>query len=684
MEDTKELVQKCHQTDKHKYMIAFDGENHSQAEKDHSTSPSRLDARLIHDSFSLNNYLRNSLYRLKREEAMKELENNMNHNTLTDDDESNSSTTVTRTPSSQVNQNLTYLRSESLLASNPLTDDDDYHDQLEHQDSLPSRRTRASQDYNSCRSPFIPIFDLQATSFTSPSATPDISRKKILSSASGSIQSSYSSMVTSSDPSSPLVTPSQETRYPTGSRVANPSMPLPPACLVALERLKQGTSPIREEDELSYKSSKAEDIHNKNNGRQERKGSEQVILRGKRSLLKNKSSSIDNPNPYSNRIGNPYPRNLNHYYYPHNAFPEASNTYQQQLNQNDFYWPHTQPKVNPYNPFDPTSLGYVSRGQFGVRSAPQTPVTATNARVRPNSFYGQKQAFNVPPTFESRRQEDIPSQNRKKVYVCYPNYSLPDVSFLTDSSANSSQTKDAQVLFSPTKPVGRSPPVRKERPKSLNDFDRLSRSTIRGVRDWDSLSFLLPDQAKVIMGQRGLLPVPEGEPTSCSPKTAPTFVKMRHRILPRVPVEQKRRSLQEPMSPFMVPSPSLLTKSESMQFQCPVASQAAQCCHNYVPVHCCKPKHSCHCQCLKREEEDPLDILCSLLSMQEEVKHVGELFGKMMSSKECNGNKEIVVSKAKPKTLPIRASTGFKSMIPVAKSPRSTPTKIMPNQKDKH
>ena len=810
MEDTKELVLKCHQPDKNKYMIAFDASNetttaterHSDQPQDQSPSSSRLNffhptagARL-HDSISLNNYLTASLYRLSKaqekssqeDEAKKVLENNMNqnNNTLTDDDSSSGTltflTATENSPRVQRHENHNYVRSQPLLSSNPLTDDDDYHDQLEHNHDddfgFVFRRSRATTQSNSRRSPFIPIFDLQATSYTSRSPTTPVNefpsnssqsrmpRKKPTMSTSGSEeQSSYSSIVSSSDASSPFITsPSRDTDQvistsnaskPTQSYIRNydPSPQYSPACLQVLERLKQGSSPIREEDEPSSDSSRADvDMNsNESNGRdaiRRRKESRDgslvdfnLNLRTKRHSFgaRPKSSSVDVPTSYSSRAGwTGRDGNLSsHHEYPvygtnHNYRQNRSG---EQLNHNMYHHPQmTQGHINPYNPFDPMSAGYATRGQFRVRSAPQTPVVS---RMHSNGFYGPPQAMNQQTddyecgSRKNQASTPVQDKSQKKVYVCYPNYSLPDLSFLLNPGVKQSPVQDAEVLLSPTKPIGRSSTSsfpstassasqgmqrrtnthsQKQRPKSFNDIDNLTKSTIQGVRDWESLNFLLPDKVKTLIGSRGLQPVPEGSVaetslgsslSGSSNKHPPKFVRMRHRILPQVPIAQKRRSLQEPlMSPLMTPTnQGGLTRSESMPFHshchCQMARVWNHCCQgNVAPVYChgnegincsshgCCSGHTssvCHSTGKSSTDDDSIDTLCNLLSMQEEMTEVGELFKLFWSSKSENKKPDLKTNPpSKPNFLPIRCSAGFKkSMIPVPKS--KSPSKIPPN-----
>ncbi|CAL7934204.1 unnamed protein product [Xylocopa violacea] len=88
--------------------------------------------------------------------------------------------------------------------------------------------------------------------------------------------------------------------------------------------------------------------------------------------------------------------------------------------------------------------------------------------------------------------------NKKPVYVVYPNYALPDLSFL-----NIKDTKLSNVALKPQcfgrnrvswKHTGRA-----GRPFSCNDIDALRQRGFSHVKDWESLTFLLPNEYKKIL-----------------------------------------------------------------------------------------------------------------------------------------------------------------------------------------
>lgn len=88
--------------------------------------------------------------------------------------------------------------------------------------------------------------------------------------------------------------------------------------------------------------------------------------------------------------------------------------------------------------------------------------------------------------------------NKKPVYVVYPNYALPDLSFF-----NIKDTKLDNIALKPQcfgknrvswKHTGKS-----SRPFSCNDIDALRQRGFSHVKDWESLTFLLPTEYKKIL-----------------------------------------------------------------------------------------------------------------------------------------------------------------------------------------
>lgn len=88
--------------------------------------------------------------------------------------------------------------------------------------------------------------------------------------------------------------------------------------------------------------------------------------------------------------------------------------------------------------------------------------------------------------------------NKKPVYIVYPNYTLPDLSFL--------KTKDAEINHLTLKPhtfdknnMEWKRTVHLGKPFSCNDIDALRQRGFEHIKDWESLTFLLPYEYKKIL-----------------------------------------------------------------------------------------------------------------------------------------------------------------------------------------
>lgn len=299
------------------------------------------------------------------------------------------------------------------------------------------------------------------------------------------------------------------------------------------------------------------------------------------------------------------------------------------------------------------------------------------------------------------------SPTKDTIYVCYPNYSLPDLSFLNEAKAS---TPLADVCLSPTKPFVRSPTANtskvvsstsststvkggsKTRPKSFNDVDTLTKSTLERVKDWDSLSFLLPPDFKAILGAKGLVPDRskgsngppcKGKFSDSSVKLNPLAtiaqthqVKMRPQSTAGGP-KSKRYSLQEPLEQVSNANANYnynnstkcrgnLTRSETLpqhsshcsghtlNHHCPCGftpghNVASNCCHHYTP--CCHRRGFTPCcdspyhqqQLINRE--DSIETLKDLLAMQDAVNKVGQLLETLSPSLEVGFSQALVKEK---------------------------------------
>lgn len=104
----------------------------------------------------------------------------------------------------------------------------------------------------------------------------------------------------------------------------------------------------------------------------------------------------------------------------------------------------------------------------------------------------------VEPSFLEKLKE---GDCEKPVFVLYPNYTLPDISFLNGR---------ANIFLNPLK-VNVSPksseikrnrmPLKGKRPFSCNDLEMLKKKGLGHIKDWDSLNFLLPTECKQMLSE---------------------------------------------------------------------------------------------------------------------------------------------------------------------------------------
>ena len=94
----------------------------------------------------------------------------------------------------------------------------------------------------------------------------------------------------------------------------------------------------------------------------------------------------------------------------------------------------------------------------------------------------------------------LKSRTKVPVYILYPNYSLPNLEFL--KKEHYVQNLDFSKIFirpqqyqTPSSKVS-SPKNTPRRPFSVNDIETLKRTGFKHVKDWESLTFLLPKEYK--------------------------------------------------------------------------------------------------------------------------------------------------------------------------------------------
>ncbi|XP_032684206.1 uncharacterized protein LOC116850262 isoform X2 [Odontomachus brunneus] len=88
--------------------------------------------------------------------------------------------------------------------------------------------------------------------------------------------------------------------------------------------------------------------------------------------------------------------------------------------------------------------------------------------------------------------------NKKPVYVVYPNYTLPDLSFLNIKDTKVDNIALKPHTFDKNKTEWKRT-ARTSRPFSCNDIDALRQRGFAHIKDWESLTFLLPNEYKKIL-----------------------------------------------------------------------------------------------------------------------------------------------------------------------------------------
>ncbi|CAB3235661.1 unnamed protein product [Arctia plantaginis] len=115
------------------------------------------------------------------------------------------------------------------------------------------------------------------------------------------------------------------------------------------------------------------------------------------------------------------------------------------------------------------------------------------------SSMSQRELFKlVEPSFLEKLKE---GDCEKPVFVLYPNYALPDISFLNgrpniylnpvkiNVSTKSSEAKRNRLQ------------VKGKRPFSCNDLEMLKKKGLGHIKDWDSLNFLLPLECRQLLSE---------------------------------------------------------------------------------------------------------------------------------------------------------------------------------------
>ncbi|CAK1579384.1 unnamed protein product [Parnassius mnemosyne] len=103
----------------------------------------------------------------------------------------------------------------------------------------------------------------------------------------------------------------------------------------------------------------------------------------------------------------------------------------------------------------------------------------------------------IEPSFLEKLKE---GDCEKPVFVLYPNYTLPDISFL--NGRPNIYLNPLKVNISPKSDSKRSKmQIKGKRPFSCNDVEVLKKKGLGHIKDWDSLNFLLPLECKQLLSE---------------------------------------------------------------------------------------------------------------------------------------------------------------------------------------
>lgn len=274
---------------------------------------------------------------------------------------------------------------------------------------------------------------------------------------------------------------------------------------------------------------------------------------------------------------------------------------------------------------------------------------------------------------------ESPHEYKKPLYVYYPNYSLPDLSFLEEILEVQCDNKPKTVYLSPTKhqlPNRVSVPVKmrqtngsksKCRPKSYTDYETLSKQNFSHIKDWDSLNILLPNEFKEFIQKTQNVANPKTDTNNSNNSYKESdiknnsYVRMRshksnvqltdsNHYLNRGHSRTKRYSLQEPYSAFSQQQTECCNTS-NVNIGCISRSQTMPNCRNACHCHqhcyhnCC---HSCcHSPCHSPSNASAkpfpqtssfdinmssIDKLCQLLAMDLSFKKMMNIINGQNSS----------------------------------------------------
>ncbi|GFT14620.1 iporin [Nephila pilipes] len=142
-----------------------------------------------------------------------------------------------------------------------------------------------------------------------------------------------------------------------------------------------------------------------------------------------------------------------------------------------------------------TSTLYNSNSSSGF-----TLKESTSALPEPNKFPSSQTSVKSPLQNMGSQTKSRQKDNKKSIYVCYPNYSLPDLSFLKSVIEENSES----VFLTPTEyklPQDIINQKRPSRPKSYGAYESILQKHLTKIKDWESLNVLLPDDLKILISK---------------------------------------------------------------------------------------------------------------------------------------------------------------------------------------
>ncbi|GIY92416.1 hypothetical protein CEXT_239461 [Caerostris extrusa] len=125
---------------------------------------------------------------------------------------------------------------------------------------------------------------------------------------------------------------------------------------------------------------------------------------------------------------------------------------------------------------------------------------STSALPEPDKFPSSQQTSVKSPMQNIGSQTKQRQKDKKSIYVCYPNYSLPDLSFLKSVIEENSES----VFLTPTEyklPQDIIHQKRPSRPKSYGAYESILQKHLTKIKDWESLNVLLPDDLKILISK---------------------------------------------------------------------------------------------------------------------------------------------------------------------------------------